>query len=691
MNVHKLFAVCCLIAALVAMTGCEEEPRTTSLRLALSSSIEDSARTITPNQQSLEIHSYYISGVGPNGKTFSVTTLSPQVIIEGLVLGTWTITAKGQNLQGTDLVSGTTEHQLTTTATRADILMGTLVGNGNIKVTFLWGEVDFPDIELNLYLTPQGGSETNITTGIVIIESTARAVFETSLPAGSYELRYELFSQDIKVDGGTEALRVINNALTEGTLDISLDKLVSVAPGISITTELTTPVEGLISGIGSVILPNTTANVEFAQTGGGGSTDIAVRWFLDGELFATGLSTSFSTFTGSHRLDVIANTSQPGSVGSVSWPFQATVQNNAGVPIAIMSIENGDIDSASQPFKLNQITDAAFLRDGKLLIASQNSLQLCKIVQDKLVVVRNFTDGGATASVATEPYPVYGVTDIVVDLLDDMVCTTASSTGTMVVYAYDSATGNLVKKGYKSSDPTLYAEQQWTIMSNPVLDTSRNLIYFFDAGGVDRYVFYYAYGSSGFSYVGSASIDATSSPANTNPSQLSISGDFRRLGMVSPANGSFHLMSNQFNGYNNDPASAIMLDRADPAGAAALLSGMVFNQTDFYTFKAAGISRYTTLDNGGSYVLSSSLGAPLNTVSAMVFNNTNTKAWVVSAGVNPGISLLALGSTEPTHQGFTSSGTFKGKRIAISPLGDLLCVVGDSSDLTLYRVSDGLN
>ena len=134
-----------------------------------------------------------------------------------------------------------------------------------------------------------------------------------------------------------------------------------------------------------------------------------------------------------------------------------------------------------------------------------------------------------------------------------------------------------------------------------------------------------------------------------------------------------------------------MLDRTDPAGATALLSGMVFNQTDFYTFKAAGISRYTTLDNGGSYVLSSSLGAPLNTVSAMVFNNTNTKAWVVSAGVNPGISLLALGSTEPTHQGFTSSGTFKGKRIAISPLGDLLCVVGDSSDLTLYRVSDGLN
>ncbi len=126
---------------------------------------------------------------------------------------------------------------------------------------------------------------------------------------------------------------------------------------------------------------------------------------------------------------MIANTSKPGSIGSVSWPFQATVQNNAGVPIAIMSLQNGDLDAAAQPFNLNQITDAAFSRDGKLLIASQNSLQLCKIVQDKLVVVKNFTDAGVTASVATEPYPVYGVTDIAVDLLDDMVCTTASTTG----------------------------------------------------------------------------------------------------------------------------------------------------------------------------------------------------------------------------------------------------------------------
>jgi len=390
-------------------------------------------------------------------------------------------------------------------------------------------------------------------------------------------------------------------------------------------------------------------------------------------------------------LDVIANTSKPGSIGSVSWPFQATVQNNAGVPIAIMNIENGDLDAASQPFKLDQVTDAVFLRDGKLLIASQNSLQLCKIVQDKLVVVRNFTDAGATASVATEPYPVYGVTDIAVDLLDDFVCTTASTTGTMVVYAYDSATENLVKKGYKSSDPTPYAEQQWTIMSNPVLDTGRNLLYFFDAGGVDRYLFYYGYGNSGFNYIGSASIDAVASPANVNPTRLAISGDFRRLGMVSPANGSFHLMSNQFNGYDNDPASTIMIDRADPAGAAAVLSGMAFSQTDFYTFKAAGVSRYTTTDNGGSYVLESSLGAPLNSVSAMVFNTTNTKAWVVSAGVNPGISLLTLTSGVPAHQGFVSSGTFIGKRIALSPLGDLLCVVGDTSDLTLYRVSDGLN
>jgi hypothetical protein len=185
---------------------------------------------------------------------------------------------------------------------------------------------------LNAYLTAQGGLETQITSGITIDIATATAVLEKSLPAGSYEVRFELFSGTTKVDGGTEALRIIKDIQTAGTIALHVDTQLAAAPGYSLSTNLTTPVVGSIENIGASILPNTSVTATFNHISGGGSPDITVRWFLDGQQFATGPTASFSTFTGMHRLDAIASsttTDSPFSWGG-SWTeslMQTTIRS----------------------------------------------------------------------------------------------------------------------------------------------------------------------------------------------------------------------------------------------------------------------------------------------------------------------------------------------------------------------------
>ena len=686
MKTQRIFLFLCLLAVIFSTAGCKDEYATTTMRLQLSSELGRTVKTILPQNQSLDIYSYYIEGSGPNGKTFSVTTLSPQVMIEGLVLGTWTITATGQNAQGTDLVRGSATHQLTTTATRVDLFMDALPGTGNINITFSWAEPDFPNVGLNLYLTPQNGNAQAITSGITIDAATGTAVFTTSRPAGSYELRYELFSNNIKIAGGTEALRVIKDGSTTGTIDISLDKEVSVAPGLSITTLLTTPVEGTIQGIGASILPKTMVTATFNQVGGGGTTDVAVQWFLDGNAIASGKNAMFSTYTGNHRLDAVVRTDNPGSVGSVSWPFQASVLSNNGIPVVLSTVQDGDTDCAAKSYKLNHVSDAMFLRDGKLLVASQNSLQLCKIVHDELVVVRNFTDGGATSNPATEPYPVYGVTNIAIDILDDIVCTTAADSGILVFYHYDSETDNLEKIDYRVSDEN--TEQWWHRMSNPVIDNVNNLLYFFDSS--EAYILYYAFTDTEATFIGASPIESLASTVPvTIPTQLAISGNNEYLGLVCPQNGSFHLMYNTLTGYYIDPGPTIIYDQFVAGGSAAAFTGMTFNARDFYTFESTGLSHYITYDNATTWEVDQTVEEPLNGVTAMVLDNTHARGWVVSAGANPGVSLLSFIGGVPTHEGFISTGTLSGKDITISPMEDLLCVVGNDNNLMLLRISDG--
>ena len=102
---NALFIIVVFIALLVS---CAENPGTTTMKLILSTSSDGVSRTLLPSDSTLlDVTKYTISGTGPNGKTFTVNTDNSSVEIEGLTIGEWTVTAKGLNREGTELVSGT--------------------------------------------------------------------------------------------------------------------------------------------------------------------------------------------------------------------------------------------------------------------------------------------------------------------------------------------------------------------------------------------------------------------------------------------------------------------------------------------------------------------------------------------------------------------------------------------------------
>ena len=92
---------------------------------------------------------------------------------------------------------------------------------------------------------------------------TATARYEAVKASGSYGLRYELFSNAVKIAGGTEALRIIDGATTSGTIVLTVDKESSTSQGLRIVDDTAVPIEGTITGVDATILPNSPVTATF--------------------------------------------------------------------------------------------------------------------------------------------------------------------------------------------------------------------------------------------------------------------------------------------------------------------------------------------------------------------------------------------------------------------------------------------
>ncbi|WP_422481044.1 hypothetical protein [Pleomorphochaeta sp. DL1XJH-081] len=667
-----------VILATILLAGCEESSNTTTLKLrflpveARSSSTRD---PVSPDGQGLSITSYIITGRGPNDKSFTITTSSAQAEINGLVIGTWQIDVVGMNQQETILATGSASHHLTTKDNAVEVFLDEYEGEGAVAIDFTWGDPEFTSISLDLELRPQGGEQFDVYEGKTIDTANASARYEAVLQTGSYDLIFTLYSANIKIGGGVVALRILDGMTSSRTISIIVDKVTPEATGLQIISRVADPVVGEIQGISNEILPNEMVTARFVHSGGGGSTPLCVDWYLDGSNIATGETAEFSTFTGPHRLDVVAQTDSLGSVGSETFPFRATVDPLRGVPRTVEIIVDGETDMFNTPYWLTGVTDTAFLRDGSLLIASSQGLQVCQIEKDQLIVKESF--------IASD------ISDIAVDTLDDIICTTARSTGKVEFFQYNPAEYSLSKIASLKPTSGTYV---WTEdITNVVLDTIANRFYFVDyvvdGEWPGSYINQSAYGPGGVTETMRRNPLQGMDSTIPKPDKLIINESGTKLAVSSPAVRSFYSFIINTN-YSIWEDAVYQEEKENLQGPFE----MAYTGERIQSIMGDGIHIYSHSADNNSWIESGKARNTDDVVTSMVFDPIDQVGWAVHGGIAPSVYLLGLINESSVYSlnehNPMDCGSYVASDISLSPKGNFLSI-SMSNELRLLRISDG--
>ena len=150
-----------------------------------------------------------------------------------------------------------------------------------------------------------------------------------SLPAGSYMLYAKLYSQGIAISGAAEAVRIIENSLTFGSMNMVIGDL-STAFKITIINETMMPLKGSITCVPEVPKAGQEVCLTFAvENLPAGLTvkSVTPTWYCEGDIInADGFSYTCIPAPGVHRYDIIVKTDTLGSIGSstilVSMPVK---------------------------------------------------------------------------------------------------------------------------------------------------------------------------------------------------------------------------------------------------------------------------------------------------------------------------------------------------------------------------------
>lgn len=524
-----------------------------------------------------------------------------------------------------------------------------------------------------LKLKPQGEAEVDVSALVDLNEQTATARYYSYLATGSYDLIFNLLSDGEIIGGGVVVLRVLDGKTSSKEISLVIDKESSEATGFVIKSSVSEPVRGTIEGMSALILPNSNTTATFNYSGGGGIGSLSYRWFLDGEqLSSSSPSVTFKTFSGSHRLDVVVQSPNLGSVGGFSFPFRASVAGREGVPVTVSDISNGQRDPYNNVYKLDGIKTAAFLRDGRLLIASNSDLQLCEVKKDQLVVLKSY---------AQSSYPVGSISSIVVDTLDDIVVTTSKTTSTVAFYNYDkeNCTLNLITVLNSQTD------KLWNSASilDAVIDPNANRVFIASTDPSKNKIYFANYNNSFVEPFSSANIASASGGEN-----ISINKEGTSLLITKKANSSIYTFAIN----NKIDGSITILNES---------STQLTNTVTTDKFKGYQIGDFIHLNlDDGLYLFNppnqsspywskaQRISATNNAVYAFCYDSNLNSCWTIENPTERIIAKTNLFSAAPMgNVGSQSLPAINYEALSYSPKGDFLVAVGENR-LLLLRIGD---
>ncbi|MCF0238127.1 MAG: hypothetical protein HUK24_05965 [Sphaerochaetaceae bacterium] len=313
-----------LIIVSLLFISCKEEVKEKIASIELSVT-EEGAKLIAPSGELLNVSKYVFQGTGPSGATFGpIDSNNGNTIVTGLVTGSWTITATACNEEGNGIATGSLTTVLTNGRNTITVPLDKMPGRGNAAITITWDASISTESNLTITVAMEDSTGWKNSREKTVSTSAKEASFIYTLPSGCYIASVTVKAGNKTLEyGGTEAVRIMDNTLSEGTIELKG----SSGPilDFSITNQVVKPLNLYIT-YGPKNPPKgsyftLTANYDSNQVN---LSDLLFQWYEDGVsiIGGTGASVLVECKTGIHRYDVVMKSSKEGSMTSASLILQ---------------------------------------------------------------------------------------------------------------------------------------------------------------------------------------------------------------------------------------------------------------------------------------------------------------------------------------------------------------------------------
>ncbi len=277
------------------------------------------SRTLLP-EISMDIYSYTISGVGPNGLSFEQSISQSRVFSKNQLLeGSWDIKVEGFNVDGVLIAEGVSTVIIEANEiTQAEIALEQIDGNGTLQLIVNWEEnLLSPGLQMVLYdINDQRvGSYLNED---FIYQDQKGGIEILNLSSGFYIAEIVLYDGPDKIGKIYETIRIVKDEITNGEVSINLRDVGNL--DLTINKSLVDPLQIFVK---SENVDNIFKSGEEVIYVANFSEDVdSFSWFLNGKFIANGsrvLNLGTDLLVGDYILTCIAST--PKKLGSENVEF----------------------------------------------------------------------------------------------------------------------------------------------------------------------------------------------------------------------------------------------------------------------------------------------------------------------------------------------------------------------------------
>ncbi|MBT3273895.1 MAG: hypothetical protein HN368_12125, partial [Spirochaetales bacterium] len=171
-------------------------------------------KTLSPDISSVPAY-FEITGTGPSDESFSVSSSEESTTFDGLIFGTWSVSAEVFNAESRLIGEGSGEVEIRSGETEnLSIEISPITGQGDISVGLQWAGDLLTNPAINAQLVGDGALSQTVNFAIDGVGSAS--VLMADVPSGYYTMTVNLLDGTAVVAGLTEVVRVMTGQITEG-------------------------------------------------------------------------------------------------------------------------------------------------------------------------------------------------------------------------------------------------------------------------------------------------------------------------------------------------------------------------------------------------------------------------------------------------------------------------------------------